>query len=134
VDYSPGRLRSVVVLSLAIACATNVAACAADVSAYASAIQRRTVPPGAAATAVVEARRTDVSVTFSWDVSSTWSIEQYGDWITRAFERDFTAIAPQPDVLVFTRESSGDVYRLECRLTRGEDGLTVHATFTAAAN
>jgi hypothetical protein len=101
---------------------------------YANTIRQRTAPPGGATTSVVDAGRSKASVGFSWDVLTSWSWDQYGQWLTRELAPDFMTSQRESDVLIFTRRVNGDSYRLECRRAPAQTGMTVHITFTAAAD
>jgi hypothetical protein len=121
------RATAVLALALALGCGPTTAA-------RVEALHERTARNGATATNVTEVERTVAGVRYAWDVQAPRSWEDYRADVIDTLKPGFSVVVNDATSLTLSQQLSGDVYRLEFRVTASTPITVIHVVLSAMAD
>jgi hypothetical protein len=98
------------------------------------ALHERTARNGATATNVTEVERTVNGVRYAWDVQAPRFWEDYRASVIDTLKPDFSVVVNDATSLTLAQQLSGDVYRLEFRVTASAPMTVIHVVLSANAD
>lgn len=122
-------------LPLVVACSTEPSA-ESSIEREARALRELTVPPAARNLDVSSVERINSTGRVSWEFETTWSWEQYGEWVTERLEKrgHFAAAARGINRLNFLKLLAGDTHAVEVDALKPGPPALVRVVFRSWAS